>query len=219
MSHLATAFSYPWQVRMPQVVRYMEQEYVDAFFDDGSLRLSSFQACRGWEDDERGDRAEGRFDGNVGSMAVAAFAGETSYLLCTCAVENRNMDAKFDTSSGFRIVKPLDFARVVSQQIPGFMGGYQGLCSYRDHKFRQDDEELPEFDERQAEQSLARLESLAGSKMLDAMFIKDLRFVHQVEHRFIWVSQQPQEEFLSIRCPAAKQFCRPLRGRPSGARS
>lgn len=212
MSSIGTKFDgREWLLRMPQLVRYVgKQLYVDEFFETGRLRLSSFQAFRGLagEDEERGDWAEGRFEGRVANMAIAAMHGETAYVLCTCAVENPTMDANFDTGAGFRIVQALEFAQMVSRKVPGFLGGVQGLCAYRDGKFDQGDEPPLPFDPGRPQESMEANEKVAGAKMLEAMFIKDLRFSHQVEYRFIWRSSEPQEESLTIECSDARQFCR-----------
>ena len=41
-----------WSVRLPVVVREMATKYVDEFFADGSLRLSSFATFAKHEDEE-----------------------------------------------------------------------------------------------------------------------------------------------------------------------
>ena len=90
MSAIGTRFDgHEWQLRMPQLVRYVgKQHYVEEFFDEGRL-ISSFEAFREYagKDGERGDWSEGRFEGRVANMAIAAMNGETAYVLCTCAVE------------------------------------------------------------------------------------------------------------------------------------
>jgi len=49
----------PWNVRTPQVYRYLDQRYVDAFFETGSIRLSSFAQFATYPDEEKGDTKEG----------------------------------------------------------------------------------------------------------------------------------------------------------------
>src|SRR5690348_17183688 len=48
-----------WHVRQPEILRVMSGKYVDAFFSDGSLRLSSMANFRKHPDEERGDTREG----------------------------------------------------------------------------------------------------------------------------------------------------------------
>ena len=213
MSFIETQFDgHQWQVRTPQLMRYIGQQYVDDFFERGLLRLSSFQAFRelAGNDEERGDCAEGRFQGNVGNMAIASIYGVTAYVLCTCAVENPTMDANFGTEAGFRIVQPLEFAQMVSKKIAEFQGGLQGLCAYRDGKFHQPDEPPVPFDEAAPKESMEVMERAVAAKMIEGMFIKDLRFANQVEYRFIWNSSEPQMKHLTLECPEAVQFCRRL---------
>ena len=55
MLEINLAFTRPWTVRLPTLVRQMKPEYVDAFFNDGSLRLSSFESFRRHPDEKRKD--------------------------------------------------------------------------------------------------------------------------------------------------------------------
>jgi len=49
----------PWHIYFPVLFRYLEQEYIDAFFRDGSLRLSSFKQFAKHKDEARNDWGEG----------------------------------------------------------------------------------------------------------------------------------------------------------------
>jgi len=136
MSELRTLFSRPWSIRLPVLIRYLEQEHVDTFFEDGSLRLSSFRKFRKYQDEQRGDQFEGRLSMEINSPnahhAVCAVSDQEAYILSTSVIESEKLKVIFNTDSGFRILDSLAFADCVSRQISGFMGGCQGLCIYRD---------------------------------------------------------------------------------------
>ena len=52
-------FQVPWGILRPPVYRFMDKQYVEQFFVDGSLRLSSFRRFSQHSDEERQDCAEG----------------------------------------------------------------------------------------------------------------------------------------------------------------
>jgi hypothetical protein len=60
MSILPLTFVRPWNIHTPQVVRELDTEFVDAFFKDGSLRISSFAKFQEHPDEQRRDGKEGQ---------------------------------------------------------------------------------------------------------------------------------------------------------------
>lgn len=60
MSQLIIPIPQPWHIRTPAVVRYLEAQYVDEFFTDVKLRLTSFATFRTYEDEQAGEPHEGR---------------------------------------------------------------------------------------------------------------------------------------------------------------
>jgi len=53
-------FVRPWTILRPRLYRYLPSKWVDAFFHDGSLRLSSFNEFSKHTDEQRADPQEGR---------------------------------------------------------------------------------------------------------------------------------------------------------------
>lgn len=192
------------------MVRYIQGQYVEDFFKDGTLRLSSFAACRGSRDSERGDWSEGRFEGMIGNIATAAFA-HPAWVLCVSAVESHEMARKFGANAGIRIISPLKFAEAVARCVDGFQGGCLGPCTYRDGNFDQRAMPTPHFDERRPEESIAAIDRAVNRTASDSLFIKGLRYEGQAEWRFIWEFIGPQsDEYLPIRCPEALAHCKPV---------
>lgn len=42
---------------------------------------------------------------------------------------------------------------------------------------------------------------------MKGLFVKALRFAHEVEFRMIWLAGDGQQEFIDIVCPSARTFC------------
>ncbi|WP_331351241.1 hypothetical protein [Cellvibrio sp. UBA7671] len=200
------------------ITRYMESQFVDDFFNEGKLRLSSFKKFRNNPDEQQGDVAEGRANMKIatpnGNHTILATNGQEAYVLCGGTVENKNMEASFKTADGFRIINTLAFADAISRYIPGFIGGVEGLCSYRDSLLINDYDEKSIVSPDQfasPEEWAKEYDKYVAEKSSAAFFIKQLKFAHQGEYRFIWFTTSSEEkEHLDIVCPEARRFCQRL---------
>ena len=214
MDEITTHFSRPWSIKTPTLTRYMEETYVDEFFKSGSLRLSSFKSFRNNPDEEQGDQHEGRASAQIktpnGNHAILAMNGQEAYVLCATTVESKKLEASFKTKTGFRILNSLGFANCISAHIPGFVGGIEGLCSYRDstiiNKNLSKDFSPPD--------SFVNPEIWAGEydkfvarQSQEAFFIKLSKYSHQAEYRFIWFAHGKEGKYIDIICPEARQYC------------
>ncbi|WP_226701880.1 hypothetical protein [Microbulbifer elongatus] len=195
----------------------MEKQYVDEFFEHGKLRIPSFRRFRNNPDEEFGDPFEGRVSAQIttptGSHAISAINGQEAYVLCATTVESRSLEAKFRTEYGFRITNSLGFANCISSHIAGFVGGFEGLCSYRDDisvkKFIDQSVAPPDTFSNPEEWS-KEYEKFVGVQSRDAFLIKRSRYSHQAEYRFIWFSQGIEKDYIDITCPEARQYCQPI---------
>jgi hypothetical protein len=195
----------------------MEKQYVDEFFEHGKLRISSFNRFRDNPDEEQGDIFEGRVNAQIktpnGNHAIAVMNGQEAYVLCATTVESQKLEASFSTSAAFRIINTLDFASCISSHIPGFVAGLEGLCSYRDEitiskELKVDfppPDSFPNPDVWSKE-----YEKFVAQQTRDGFFIKQSRYSHQAEYRFIWFAQGRERQYIDIVCPEARQFCQPL---------
>ncbi|MHA5498453.1 hypothetical protein ACVSNS_01475 [Pseudomonas aeruginosa] len=214
---IRTAFSTPWEIRTPTLTRYLEKEFTDAFFEKGQLRISSFKNFRRHADENRGDLAEGSANIQIstpnGTHAISAINGQEAYVLCAGTVESRTMEASFQTQEGFRILQPLSFADAISRHIPGFSGGMEGLCHYKEHLLIEKTE-LDQFPPPDAFPSLDewsdQYDLYVGAQMKEALFLKHIKFSHQGEYRFIWFASGAEKEHIDITCPEAVKFCQRL---------
>ena len=133
MSEISLVFTEQWDVRLPIVTRSSECEYVDAFFKDGSIRLSSFRVFRNHPEETRRDKTEGfaaeRIQEPDGEALLLGANAQEAYILCATIGESVALD---DSSQCFfLILDTVAFTRAISQQITGFVGGVEGPCLYR----------------------------------------------------------------------------------------
>lgn len=213
MLEMNLAFTRPWTVRLPTVVRQMNTEYADAFFNDGSLRLSSFENFRRHPDEKRRDGQEGLVAMEVntptGSLSIIGANGQEAYIMCASTVE-MPIDENDDSVSAFRILDTLKFADAISRQIPGFIGGVEGFCIYRKNTM------IKKFDPTSINSPPVganpdlwfKEQKLRTAKFAtDAYFMKHISFSHEAEYRFIWFAENSRKQFLDIKCPAAIECC------------
>lgn len=214
MTELNLRFLRPWSVRLPTVTRFLDERYVEEFFSSGRLRLPTFGTFRNHKDEERGDPNEGRVNAEINTPSanhhVLGINGQEAYILCGGLVENPSMEASFSTKFGIRILNPLAFADTVSGRIPGFIGGYQGNCIYRNETFIR--KQTPELFESPAnsenmEKWANGYDEFIGQQTSEAFFTKHLRYANQNEYRFIWFAQGCETSELYIHCPEARRFC------------
>jgi hypothetical protein len=112
----------------------MHAAYVDKFFFDGSLLLTTYEKCRTHESLVRRDSREGKsnFHFTHGIHAVSGIqdVGKQSYMLCTSATLSEEIMMGFGVDSWIEIVDPPAFAEAVSRSIQGFIELRLAPCQY-----------------------------------------------------------------------------------------
>lgn len=210
----STVYSDGWRTFSPVVYRYLDRKFVDAFFEDGSLRLSSFAQCKKHADEERLDLEEGSLrlalsDGKTGTLRTVYELefSDTAYLLCTTLWHNKQLMEDFGCDSFIRIHDPAEFGRRVAAHVPGFHGGGEGPCMYQ--HLRLIEASLPP--ESDTDTSSAGLPIQAKARELIqryALFLKHKAFAHQAEYRLIWMSSSKDlPNYLDIKVPEARELC------------
>jgi hypothetical protein len=209
-----------WRIRRPYVYRYLEKEYVDKFFEDGTLRLSSFSAFKKHKDEQRGDPLEGlglvihrNGEGEGQTFWAVMKNGHDAYVLCGSILSAAVLGESFGANSGFRINDTTGFADAVSRHIAGFAFGTEGLCHYADGRTVKRDFgriDFSKFAASEDQQSwdqqkvFSAIREMAGD---DVYFLKDVRFANQSEYRMLWFTSGVVPDYIEIRCPEARQFC------------
>lgn len=208
-----------WRIRRPYVYRYMKKEFVDLFFEQGILRLSSFSKFSKHEDEERLDAQEGRgiienidHSGTGQTTMVVMGQGHDAYVLCGAIKHSTDLAQAFCVDSGFRINDTTAFGCAIANAIPGFKGGLEGSCIYAKERIVKraagqielDSMRIsPEGKELDMGKMFAAISDLAGD---DLLFLKQKQYEHQCEYRLIWAAAHAQE-FIDIACPEARDAC------------
>src|SRR5882672_12517894 len=136
MKRMQISFGRPWSIVHPVVTRYLDGNYAEEFFREGTLRIPSFSAFQENPDEQRGDDMEGRVAAELRgpniNYAIQAWNGQAAFVLCGSLVESEHMKEIFSSKAAIRILDVVGFSDVVSRHVPGFTGGMQGNCIYRD---------------------------------------------------------------------------------------
>lgn len=216
-------FARPWQIVRPRVFRFLDQKYVDQFFADGSLRLSSFNQFGKHSDEQRRDGAEGYGvrSGIGANLTVAMVSGRGSdcYVLCGSMLCTQKLKETFPGADGcFAIDDTVGFAQAVAHALPRFKSGLEGPAIYQDDPAIRRDmgiqtaEEF--FDNHKNPDGTLSLNMLADvqSKVggTEEFFVKHSRYADQAEYRFLWAVEGDAEDFIHIQVPEALKFCRKL---------
>jgi hypothetical protein len=212
--------SKPWHILTPVLFRYLDQKFINEFFESGRLRLSSFRAFSKYKDEQRFDPNEGQNIlnglGNGIALRAKAHHGISSLIFCTSTIEDHQLMKDFNTDGYFKIKDSTNFGISISNKIPYFLSGLEGPCIYASERLInrkidiniQDINKLKELKEKKdpqyKQEILQLINKIAGT---DAYFIKLNNYSKQSEYRFIWNVQSFNEDAMFIECPKAIQFC------------
>jgi hypothetical protein len=209
-----------WRVWPPRVFRYLEQVFIDEFFESGRVRLKSFSKFGEHTDELRRDPNEGlatfqaegqQTEGQPPGFVQGSYGvGLRSYVMSTSLVEEEpSLSELYDGC--FRIDNTFRFAAAVATALPHFRGGLEGPCIYTDERF---------FTPPPGGFSLQELEGLTEEEMKVksreimrrfasgvAFFLKLREHARQAEYRLIWHSNSDVEDYIDIECPEAREFC------------
>lgn len=211
---LQAHFQRPWDLLQPRVYRFMESKYIDQFFADGSLMLSSFERFAQHADEQRNDTSEGCgvriLTGSQMTVVMATGRGKDCYVLCGATANTSDVRRCFPEADACLVIdNPLEFANAISTAVPSFLGGAGGHCIY------QDDTTIARSGEGRAiEEFVGGFEGIraaaAAAGGLEEVFVKHSRYAAQAEYRMLWRSAAPVEDRIFIKCPAARSVCRRL---------
>jgi len=209
-----------WTLMPPVVYRYMDQQWVDKFFETGELMLTSFARCSQHRDEQRADEFEGmalvvgRGPGDLRFESQVRM-GADFYLLCTSVRGDKSLMQEFECDGFFRINDTFGFALAIAKKLGGFLRGFEGMCNYTDRLVIEKpipagltalfDGSTPAVLERQA----AAVMQIAG---VDALLAKRTAYANQLEYRLLWNVDHDVTDSIVVRCPEAVQFCEKITG-------
>ncbi len=209
------------QSYIPMVFRYLENKYIDQFFEDGTIRLSSFKKFHQHIDEQRGDKSEGNnmVVGNGGEKQFTAmtYSGSDAFVLSTSLMLNEQMYIDFKVDGCFVIEKPFEFMDAIAKKLESFKGVNFGPCLYKPDRIIQ--RNMPGFDldsfksdDDPNNMDMGKMfNSIQEAGRNDTLFAKTNEYSPQHEYRFLWHTEmEPLPDFIDIKVPEAIEFCRKL---------
>jgi hypothetical protein len=209
-----------WNICTPTLFRFLPGQYADAFFADGSLRLSSFSQFRKHENEQKLDRHEGKTmfvhqTNQGGGQTIEAFSthGTNAYVLSTTMRYDAELMKAFGCDSYIRINRSMDFGVAIARHISGLVSAFEGPCLYQSMKIIEKDlgyVDVNRFRDPKNPQQIRK--DLLSEFILSQMehyplFMKDETFAEQSEYRFVWITRNEPSDYLDIKVPDAMQFC------------
>jgi hypothetical protein len=213
---ISIGFQKQWNIRLPYVYRHLEREYVDAFFENGVLRLSSFDNFSKHDDEQRLDTQEGKgifinvAEGPNPQTVIAGVSyGHNAFVLCGSTIYKETGAKDFATNSGFRINDTTGFAEAISRYLPGCVGGMEGPCTYLTKRTSRKNTEAIDIDPTDGsgidiQKAVKGIFQRAGD---DLLFMKHASYSDQSEYRILWAVPNNVTGHIEIICPEAAAFC------------
>lgn len=220
---ITTQVGAAWHIRTPYVYRILPEEYVDEFFDSGKLRISSFNQFSKHDDEDKGDKQEGKYIlvgiGTKQTVYAVTSHGSDAFVLCGAQIFNNDLSKRFNSNSAILIKDSTAFGATILRQIAGFKFGMEGPCVYKDGPIECDigDFELDQLKTDAPDQNLdlnkmgGFLLNMAGSEVF---FRKRERYAPHLEYRWIWLTDKKVPDYLEIYAPDARQYCEKVNPEP-----
>ena len=200
------------QPYIPMVYRYLEKQWIELFFSEGKIRLSSFNKFRKHLDEQRGDKVEGNNiligTGNDKTIYAVVSTGIDAFVLSTSLLYSKSLYNDFKVDGCFVIERPLEFMQEISKHIPEYKGINFGPCIYKSEVLIK--RQLPDFnldtlksEDDPTKNDMSKLfttSNLIGGN--DVLFRKTLKHASQHEYRILWHSDQKDlPDYIDIIAP------------------
>lgn len=207
----------PWRTLLPPVYRYLPQQYVDAFFDRGELRLSSLSQFAKHTDEARSDGEEGQsmISSQGGGRQFSAFVmgGHQSYVLCGSYILSKAIMTKFSGCDAvIEISNVPEFALSIARQLAGYTSGISGYCIYANSRIlvrHVDGDPFPLPADPKEEIPMERMFSaMESASQGEDLFLKKNTYAYQAEYRLIWNLDKPPDDSIIISSREAVRYCR-----------
>jgi len=209
-----------WNICTPIVYRYLLSQFVDDFFRDGSIRLSTFERFSKHADEERLDDKEGktffvhRTQVNGGQTITAhATHGSRAYILSTSTIMNLELMNIFNSDSYIQINDTTQFGISIFKCLSNAISGFEGFCIYQNNRIIERNLgyiNLNLFKRHETSNKLdkKKIDEFINSRMLHyPYFIKRTSFKHQFEYRVVWIVSALQNDFIDLKVPEARRYC------------
>ena len=212
----------PVQLYTPPLYRYLNEQYVDMFFDLGLLRISSFEQFKKHKDEARLDKDEGIANltgtcSDKNTKVVIRYGVANSFVFCSSFEQSKDIADMFGTNSCFEIFSPIDFMIKIGESLE--KNNYPlrrilyGFCNYKQTR---------EIHKNISQKDMEKIHPLTdigeifrlGNKIAqdELFFLKSKDFIRQSEYRMVWdINSNNIPEYIDIYVPEAVQFCRKIK--------
>lgn len=209
-----SAFHVTWLSRLNPIYRILSDiQYIEDFFVNGNIYLSSFKNFKKYEDEMQGDRTEGHnlvggFNGKDSSQYVSYEGGVNAYVLCTTNSLNENVIKDFKGVGAIKIKDSVNFGKEIARKLPFVNTGIGGNCIYGDSKVLiLENEQNDVFQNIDFKDPISIKNELTQITLGVEMFMKHTKYEHQQEHRLLWFSDVQIDNGIVIHCPEAIKYC------------
>ena len=204
-----------WNICTPTLFRFLDKKYADAFFTDGSIRLSSFSQFHNHIDEQMLDKQEGKAmfvhrTNQGGGQTIEVFAryGTNAYILSTSMRYDTELMKAFNSDSYIRINDSTNFGIAISRYIQGLTSAFEGPCLYQSNKIIERDLGYIDITKFRDKVKKNLLDEFVNSQMQHyPLFLKDKPYAHQSEYRFVWIIRDKTYDYIDIKVPEAIKFC------------
>ena len=203
----------------PIVCRFSKEKHVDAFFNTGELRLSSFESFSNHKDEKRKDTSEANAvhtirtkSGQTGYVVLKLNEFKNALVLCGTANDYlRSSWYKPRNRHAIQIHDPLSLAVDVAIQLREHHGieithCANGYCIYRKAGLEHlaDSINVKQLDGMSDQERMVHYINFLGPRHF---FRKGLKYSHEVEYRWIWFSKTPCPTNVTVNIPEPSKYC------------
>lgn len=212
--HSKSLFPVTWLTRVNPIYRILShKEYIDDFFDNGNIFLSSFKNFKEYEDEMQGDVSEGQnmiggFNDEGAGEFIFYEGGENAYVLCSTNILNDVIINDFNGVGAIKINDTVSFGKELARKLPFVNTGIGGDCIYGDSRTQiLENEKNKTFQNMDFNNPLLMKEEISQITMGIELFMKFNKYKHQQEHRLLWFSARPIKNNIVVHCPEAIKHC------------
>lgn len=213
-THKISSYHVTWLQRINPIYRILSDlQYLEDFFENGNIFLSSFKNFKGYDDEMQGDFSEGNllvggFDGKDKSHYISYEGGVNAYVLCATNFLNNKVIKDFNGVGAIKIKDSVNFGKEIARKLPYVNTGIEGDCIYRDSKVRTlENEQNKIFQKIDFKDSISMKEEISKITLGIELFLKHKKYEHQQEHRLLWFSEVQIDNGIFIHCPEAINYC------------
>ena len=209
----------------PRLYRFMDEMYIDEFFKNGTLLLTTYNRCTRLEDPNRADKSEGRnlLIGYCGKQRyeIDIGTGNNVMMLCTSLSRNNKLPDGKLYDSCIEILNVNSFIQSITdslleQKVP-IKAVIKGPCVYSGKTIQRTIpsyyiENLLSENDVTASSGSINFDILNSMMMYigrgDIYFTKPIKYSYENEYRIVWLlDEELNDDKYIVTSPKAVEFC------------